>query len=131
MPEGRHPHFTSPLSWFTDLDEARREAAARGKRVFVAHGHRLCTGTRGLVERTLAKEELVEFMGRHFLAVASDSDAPSTALERIVAELPKREPTPLCIYLAADGRVVMSTAGGRPPAVLLNDMMQALSKPAP
>jgi hypothetical protein len=33
----------------------------------------------------------------------------------------------VCIYLSAAGRVLLSTAGGRPPAVLLNDMMQALA----
>jgi hypothetical protein len=127
MPEGRHPFFTSPLTWFTDLDEARREAESRKQRVFVAHGHRHCSGTRALVERTLAKEELEEFVRQHFVAVASDSDAPSPALASIVAALPKHEPTPVCIYLSAAGRVLLSTAGGRPPAVLLNDMMQALA----
>jgi len=127
MPEGRHPYFTSALSWFGDLDEARAAAAERGKRILIAHGHKHCSGTRGLVERTLAKEELTEFMDQHFLAVASDSESPSPAVAALLASLPKREPTPVCIYLSASGRVLLSTAGGRPPAVLLNDMMQALS----
>ncbi len=127
MPEGRHPFFTSSISWFTELDEARREAESRKLRLFVAHGHRHCAGTRALVERTLAKEELEEFVNQHFVAVASDSDATPPELAAIVAGLPKREPTPVCIYLSAAGRVLLSTAGGRPPAVLLNDMMQALA----
>ena len=39
-----------------------------------------------------------------------------------------KAPTPLIIYVAVDGRVMGSTAGGRPPAVLLNDMLGATSK---
>jgi hypothetical protein len=47
----------------------------------------------------------------------------------IVGTLPVRAPTPLIAYLSVDGRVLGSTAGGRPPAVLLNDMLGATTKP--
>jgi hypothetical protein len=123
-----HPYFTSGLSWQERLDAALAEAKTRNLRVFVAHGHRFCSGTRALVERTLAKEEVAEMMAKHFIAVAGDSEAPDPAIVSILEKLPKREPTPVCIYLDGDGNVLGSTAGGRPPAVLLNDMLGAISK---
>ncbi len=125
MSEGRHPYFTSPIAWFTDLDEAKRAATERGQRVMLAWGRPLCAGTRALVERTLAKEELVEYVAAHFVALAADADAAPADVAAIVAALPKREPTPVLAYLAPGGAVLHSTAGGRPAAVLLNDLMHA------
>ena len=123
-----HPYFSSALSWHVRLADALAEARARGLKVFVQHGRQLCGGSRALVERTLAKEEVAEVMAKHFVTVASDADAPDPDVARLVAELPKKEPTPLCIYLDADGHVLASTAGGRPPAVLLNDMLGAIAR---
>ncbi len=124
---GRHPFFASPLPWALTLDQAKAAAAAQHAAILVVHGHRMCGGTRALVERTLRKEELVEFVDGRFVMLTSDSDAPADWLLALLPELAKTEPTPLCIYLRADGTLLTSTAGGRPPAVLLNDMMQALS----
>src|SRR4051812_9653367 len=115
-----HPYFTSGLAWQVALAEALAEAKTRGVRVFVAHGHRFCSGTRALVERTLAKEEVEEMAARHFVALASDSENLQPEIAAILEKLPKREPTPVCVYLDTDGKVLLSTAGGRPPAVLLN-----------
>ena len=123
-----HPYFTSGLDWHTDLAQALAEAKQRDVRVFVAHGHRFCSGTRALVERTLAKEEVAEMMVRHFVAVASDNDALHPEVAALLEKLPKREPTPVCLYLDSAGQLISSTAGGRPPAVLLNDMLGALAK---
>ncbi|MCU1283065.1 MAG: hypothetical protein JWM53_6611, partial [bacterium] len=85
-------------------------------------------GTRALVERTLAKEELEQFVREKFVLVAADLDALEPRAAEIVAGLPVRAPTPLGVYLAVDGRVLASTAGGRPPAVLLNDMLNATTR---
>jgi hypothetical protein len=125
---GLHPYFSSALRWHTRLHDALTEARERGLKVFVQHGRQLCGGSRALVERTLAKEEVAEVMAAHFVAVASDADAPDPEVARIVAALPKHEPTPVCVYLDADGHVLASTAGGRPPAVLLNDMLGAATR---
>jgi hypothetical protein len=123
-----HPYFVSGLDWQIQLADALDAARAQGKRVFVAWGHRFCSGTRALVERTLAKEEVAEMLARHFIALAGDVDAPAPGLDALLAGLPKREPTPVCIYLDSDGKVLASTAGGRPAAVLLNDMLGAISR---
>ncbi len=127
---GHHPFFASPLDWHDSFDGALLQARAEGTCVLAVHGHRLCGGTRALVERSLRKEELVEFVVGKFVMLASDSDAPGSWFAGVADGLAKREPTPLCLYFDATGKLVSSTAGGRPPAVLLNDMMQALSAAA-
>jgi thioredoxin-related protein len=124
----QHPWFTSGLQWHTRLDEALADAQASGKRLMLVVGRATCAGTRALVERTLAKEEIEEFTREKFTLVAADLDALEPRAAEIVASVPVKAPTPLIIYVAVDGRVMGSTAGGRPPAVLLNDMLGATSK---
>jgi hypothetical protein len=124
----RHPYFTSGLEWALSLAEAKSLAQNDHRKIFIAHGHRFCSGTRALIERTLQKEEVAEMMAKNFVAVASDNDAPDPDITSLLPQLPKREPTPLCIYLDAGGKLLASTAGGRPPAVLLNDMLGAMSR---
>jgi Protein of unknown function, DUF255 len=128
MSAGQHPYFTSGLRWHTQLADGLADAGARGLKVFLAHGHRFCGGTRALVERTLAKEEVAEMMERHFVCVASDGEQLTPEVAALIEQLPKKEPTPLCLYLDAAGTLLASTAGGRPPAVLLNDMLNANSR---
>ena len=124
----RHPYFTSGLEWSLSLAEAKSLAQTDHRKIFVAHGQRFCGGTRALVERTLQKEEVAEMMAKHFVAVASDAEALDPEIDSLLQALPKRDPTPVCIYLDAEGKLLSSTAGGRPPAVLLNDMLGAISK---
>ena len=124
----QHPWFSSALTWKTTLDPAIAEATAGGKRLMLVVGRATCAGTRALVERTLAKEELEEFVREKFVLVAADADAPEQRVAELVASLPVKTPTPLAIYLAVDGHVLLSTAGGRPPAVLLNDMLNATTR---
>jgi hypothetical protein len=124
---GRHPYFSSPLAWHDRLDEALAEAQSGKKRVLVVHGKQTCGGTRAMVERTLAKEELTEYVLEHFVPLASRGEEIAPEVEALLAAVPKREPTPVCLYLGADGKLLHSTAGGRPPAVLLNDMLEAVS----
>ncbi len=128
---GQHPWFSSALLWHTTLDDAIAEATASGRRLMLVVGRATCNGTRALVERTLAKEELEQFTREKFALVAVDADAPEfgdARVREIVNALPVRAPTPLIVYLAADGRVLAATAGGRPPAVLLNDMLGATTR---
>src|SRR4051812_34366916 len=117
----QHPWFSSALLWHTKLDDAIAEATANNRRLMLVIGRATCGGTRALVERTLAKEELEEFTRDKFALVAVDADAPELCdprVREIVAGLPVKAPTPLIAYLTVDGRVLSSTAGGRPPAVL-------------
>ncbi len=126
-----HPWFTSALAWHGGLDAAIAEATASGKRLMLVIGRATCAGTRALVERTLSKEELEEFVREKLTLVAADADAPELGdprVREVFDSLPVKAPTPLIAYLALDGRLLASTAGGRPPAVLLNDMLGATSK---
>jgi hypothetical protein len=126
-----HPHFRSPIDWHGTIAEARQVAEREGKRVFVQVGRGACGGSRALVEKTVAKEEIAEFLQAHFVCAAVDGDAEGygdEAAAALVAGLPRREPTPLCIYLGADGRLLHATAGGRPAAVFLTDLVEASRK---
>jgi hypothetical protein len=123
-----HPHFSSALEWLTTLDEAIAHAEAEGKRIMLVVGRATCGGTRALVERTLAKEELEEYTPAKFVLLSADVETLEPRVAEIVAQLPVKAPTPLIVYLTTDARVLGSTAGGRPPAVLLNDMLGATSR---
>src|SRR4051812_39759377 len=124
----QHPWFSSALFWHTKLDDAIAEATANNRRLMLVIGRATCGGTRALVERTLAKEELEEFTRDKFALVAADADALEPRAREVFDALPVKTPTPLIAYLTVDGRVLSSTAGGRPPAVLLNDMLGATTK---
>ena len=124
-----HPWFTSGLDWHTELDAALADAEAAHKKLMLVFGRPKCPGTRLLVERTLAKEEIEEYTRQHFVMLAVDADAAEPRVAEVLAKLPVRAPTPLIAYLARDSRLLGSTAGGRPPAVLLNDMLGATSRP--
>jgi thioredoxin-related protein len=124
-----HPWFSSGLEWHTRLDDALAAAAAGKRRIMLVVGKPLCAGSRALIERTLAKEELEEYTRQHFVLLAVDAEAaPEPRVAEIVARLPVKAPTPLIAYLTVDGKLVGASAGGRPPAVLLNDMLGATSK---
>jgi len=43
----------------------------------------------------------------------------------LVAQMPQHDRTPLCLYLSAEGALMHSTSGGRPPAVFLSDLLEA------
>ena len=124
----QHPWFSSGLVWSTKLDDAIAEATAGDKRLMLVIGRATCGGTRALVERTLAKEELEQFTREKFALVAADADQLEPRARELFDALPVKAPTPLIAYLAVDGRLLTSTAGGRPPAVLLNDMLGATTK---
>lgn len=127
----QHPWFSSALPWHTTLDDAIGEATAAGKRLMLVVGRATCGGTRALVERTLAKEELEQFTREKFALVAADADAPELGdprVREIFDALAVKAPTPVIAYLSVDGRVLAATAGGRPPAVLLNDMLGATTR---
>ena len=123
-----HPWFSSALDWHAHLDDALAYAGGAGKRLMLVVGRATCAGTRALVERTLAKEELEEFVREKFALVVADADALEPRVRELFDTLGTKAPTPVIVYLAADARVLASTAGGRPPAVLLNDMLNATTR---
>lgn len=128
--DGRHPFFDDrrAVRWHLELAPALTEAQASGRRVFVCLGGPKCGGTRALVEKTIWKEEIAEYLNKHFVSVAVDPAHPEPELQAVISGIQKKEPTPLCLYLGSDGHLVMSTVGGRPPAVFLNEMMEGATR---
>lgn len=122
---GRHPHFVSPLVWHASLAEGLVEARESNRAVLLVVGRQSCGGSRALMERTIAKEEIYEYLDSHYVGVAGDADSPEPAVAALVARMPQHDRTPLCLYLSADGELMHSTSGGRPPAVFLSDLLEA------
>lgn len=121
----RHPYFDHPLAWHTTLASALAEAAAVQRGVFVVYGHERCFGTRGYVEKTLCKDEIVDELKSRFVLLAADSVTTEPAIAALLEKLPKRAPTPVTMYVSPRGECVFSTVNARSPAVLLNDLLQA------
>src|SRR5258706_11102085 len=127
MGDGLHPYLPvgKLIHWQEGLDEALAAARASQRRVLLVYGRATCGGTRALVEKTVAKEEIAEFLNHHFVALAGDADAPAPEVAAVIGRVARREPTPGCVYLDAEGQVVPSTAGGRPPAGVLHHKLHA------
>jgi hypothetical protein len=107
-------------------------ARAADRRVLLVMSRPDCGGSRALIERVMPKEEIAEAMQQSFICISADSRAPAPEVSGFLSQLAKTEPTPVCIYLDPRGpgepRVLHSTAGGRPPAVFLRDLTEALAK---
>lgn len=126
-----HPYFDDRrvVAWY-GLAAGLAEAAAAGRPVLVLVSRRSCGGSRALVEKTFPKEEIAEALAS-FVCVAAEADAPDEALASLLAQAPRHEPTPVCLYLSPAGALVHSTVGGRPPAVFLRDLTEAQAHSAP
>ncbi len=122
---GRHPHFVSPLVWHASLAEGLVAARESKRAVLLIVGRQSCGGSRALVEKTIAKEEILEYLDSHYVCVTGDADSPEPAVAALVARMPQHDRTPLCLYLSAEGVLTHSTSGGRPPAVFLSDLLEA------
>ena len=101
---GRHPHFISPLSWHTSVADGLVTARESARAVLLIVSRRSCGGSRALVEKTIGKEEIHEYLDSHYVCVAGDADAPEPAVAALVARMAQHDRTPLCLYLSAEGR---------------------------
>jgi len=73
----------------------------------------------------MAKEEIHEYLDSQYVCVAGDADSSEPTVAALVARMPQHDRTPLCLYLPAEGELMHSTSGGRPPAVFLSDLLEA------
>jgi hypothetical protein len=119
-----HLHFTSPQEWHRSLAEAL-SLCGPNRVVLVQVGRGTCGGSRALVEKSVAKEEILEYLGQHYVCVSADADAPEPSVAKLIEAMPHRDRTPFNLFVAPDGTLVHSTSGGRPPAVFLADLIQA------
>ena len=125
-----HPYFQSKPIWTDSLPDALREAAEKQKRVFLQIGRIDCGGSRALVEKTISKEEIFDYLTERYVCVARDADALTPDEQALVARMRNKERTPFCLYLTDAGALVLETAGGRPAAVFLNDLVEGATKHA-
>jgi hypothetical protein len=123
-----HPYFQCQPIWWPTLADAKRAAGSSSRRVFLTIGRIDCGGSRALIEKTLSKEEIFEYLAERFACVALDADALGDEERALVARMRSCARTPFCLYLDAEGALVMETAGGRPPAVFLNDLVEAATR---
>ena len=100
---GRHPHFISPLSWHASLADGLVTARESARAVLLIVSRQTCGGSRALVEKTIAKEEIHEYLDSHYVCVAGDADSPEPAVAALVARMAQHDRTPLCLYLSAEG----------------------------
>ena len=77
---GRHPHFISPLSWHTSVADGLVTARESARAVLLIVSRQSCGGSRALVEKTIAKEEIHEYLDAHYVCVAGDADSPEPAV---------------------------------------------------
>ena len=75
--------------------------------------------------KTISEDEIHEYVAAHYVCMAGDADAPEPAVAALVARMTQHDRTPLCLYVSADGHLMHSTSGGRPPAVFLSDLLEA------
>jgi uncharacterized protein YyaL (SSP411 family) len=122
---GRHPQFVSPLFWHTHLAEALVAARESNRAVLLVVGRQSCSGSRALVEKTISKDEIQDYVDAHYVCLAGDADAPEPDVAALVSRMAQHERTPLCLYVSPEGALMHSTSGGRPPAVFLSDLLEA------
>lgn len=129
----RHLYFDdrAAVSWYRRLEPALAEAAVRGQRLLVVVGRRDCGGTRALIEKIFPKQEITEELRAGFVCVCADVGDVEPAVRSLMAQAPRPEPTPLCLYTDAAGALLHSTVGGRPAAVFLRDLTEAQARKSP
>lgn len=127
---GRHLYFDdrAAVAWYRRLEPGLAEAGANGRRVLIVVGRRDCGGTRALIEKIFPKQEISDELRAGFVCVCADVHDPEPAVRSLIEQAPRREPTPLCLYIDASGRLLHSTVAGRPAAVFLRDMTEALAR---
>jgi hypothetical protein len=103
---GRHPHFVSPVFWHASLAEGLDAARESQRAVLVVVGRQSCGGSRALVEKTIAKEEIHGIRRRAYVCVAGDA---TRRTRRRRAGGPHGAATiehPLCPNLSAEGALM-------------------------
>ena len=109
---GRHPHFVSPLAWHASLAEGLVAARESKRAVLLVVGRQSCGGTRALVERTIAKEEIHEYLDAHYVCVAGDADSPEPAVAELVARMPQHDRTLAPPWVSNSAAVAMNWPSG-------------------
>src|SRR3954469_16637636 len=102
---GRHPHFVSPIFWHGSVAEGLAAAGESKRAVLLIVSRQSCGGSRALVEKTIAKEEINEYVDSHYVCVAGDADAPEPSVAALVARMAQHDRKPPCLYVSDEGQL--------------------------
>ncbi len=109
-----HPHFDDKgtLPWHRRWSEARAEAKARGKIVFIEMGRELCSQCRSLVQGVVPHAEIAPLLQQHFVALASDADdTEPEVLELAEKHLEDAYMLPFVMFVDGDGKFLAGSSG--------------------
>lgn len=114
-----HPHFDDKdnLAWQTSYEAALAVARADGKKVFIEMGREACSNCRTLVESVARLPDVAPLLKEHFVAVASDCDAPEQAvIDLAMNHLQDAMMLPFVLFTDADGNFLAGSHGAVDPA---------------
>lgn len=108
-----HPHFNDggTLHWYTRWDDASAAARAEGKLVFVEMGRELCSQCRSLVQGVVPLPTIAPLLQEHFVALASDADAPEQPVIELAMQLENAMMLPFVFFADADGNFKGGSSG--------------------
>ena len=108
-----HPHFDDggTLHWYTRWEDAAAAARAEGKLVFVEMGRELCSQCRSLVQGVVPLPQVAGILREHFVALASDADAPEAPVVDLAMELEDAMMLPFVLFADADGHFKGGSSG--------------------
>ncbi|MCB9914909.1 MAG: thioredoxin family protein [Planctomycetes bacterium] len=116
-----HPYFDDRgiLDWHTSLEDAKAQARAEGKRLFIEFGREACSQCRTLVQDAVPHPRVAPLLQAGWVGVASEADDPEDAVLDLVEELGDAMMLPFVIFADADGRFLEGYSGTASPPYLV------------
>lgn len=114
----KHPHFDDhgTLSWHTRWEDALADARSQGKKVFIEMGRQACSNCRSLVSAVVPSPGVAPLLQEHFVALASDCDAPEAAvLDLAMNHLADAMMLPFVLFTDAEGNFLGGSHGALDP----------------
>ena len=108
-----HPDFDDhgSLHWHRRLAEAKAQAKAEGKQLFVDFGRAACGQCRTLVEAVIPGEAVVELLRDRFVALAADADQAEPEVLALAQRLEGAVTLPLILVADAEGEFLWGHSG--------------------
>ncbi|MBK7642469.1 MAG: thioredoxin family protein [Planctomycetes bacterium] len=108
-----HPHFDDrgTLSWHRSFEEAKAEARATGRMIFIELGRELCSQCRSFVQGVVPRPDVGPILKRHFVALAADADECEPEVLELAAQLEDAEMLPFVLFTDSDGGFLAGSSG--------------------
>ncbi len=118
----KHPHFDDggTLDWHTHYADALAEASKDGKIVFIEMGRELCSQCRTLVQSIVPMEGVARVLKEHYVALASDADAPEhPVIDLAMENMQDAMMLPFVLFVDGDGKFLGGSHGAVAPDTFL------------